>query len=100
MSDNTDGVARLLEQYVSKPPKVKFSRDEIEQLKEFNRSPVFRKLKDAVRLQAWESAVPDLNNDPANPIFTIRFAQNQAHRRGILRAVELLEELVEQESDE
>jgi DTW domain-containing protein YfiP len=97
----SDVVARLLEEYSSKPPKVHLDAEEQKHLAQFVlKDRTFRKLKNMVRITAWEQMIPSMNEDPANPDFAIRFAQAQAMRDGMLRAIDLLETFVEDESNE
>lgn len=100
MAESDSDVARLLAEYSSKPPKTNLTAEEKKELKEVvikNRS--FRKLKDFVRITAWEQFTPALNGDPGNTEFAVEFARSQGIRDGMLRAIDLLETFVTEDDD-
>ena len=94
-------VGRLLEEYSSKPPKQHLSKEEINYLRDFvKKDKTFRKLKDFVRIQAWEAMVPQLNMSAEDPDFAIKFARAQGKKDGMLMAIDLLEDLLDEAEDE
>lgn len=92
-------LARLLREYsgTSKAPRAKLTQEDKQVLDGINRQKEFRKLKDAIRLQAYDRYVPVMNVDPARTDLAIHVAHEQGYRDGMLRAVDLLEELLESE---
>ena len=100
MADSDKGVARLLERYVSKPPKVHLTADEKKELIKLTKNnSSFRTLKDVIRLRAWARSVPSLNMDATEGEFPIKYAREQGFRDGMLTAIDLLEELLLEEDD-
>lgn len=101
MSDSDGEVGRLLERWVSKPPRTSLTQEEKKELSAIVlKDKSFRQLKDIVRLTAWSRSVPMLNADPTVPSFPVEYAEQQGFRRGMLYAVDLMEALVEAEDDD
>lgn len=104
MGSNEEQVARLLREYGSKPPAADLTSDEKKELARFvQKNPTFRKLKDLVRLEGWQQSVFLLNESVeaiGDPKFAVQFARTQGFRDGMFHAMNLLEQLVEQEESE
>lgn len=96
MMDSNE-IARLLEEYSSEPPKKSLTAEEIKHLSHFvKKDRTFRKLKDLVRITAWEQMVFALNTHPGSEDFVVEFAMAQGKRDGMLKALEMLEDFLEE----
>jgi len=101
MAEDDKGVARLLNEYAQKPPSQHLTAEEKKHLEKFvKQDRTFRKLKDFVRMTAWEKIIPSLNADPSDPDFPVKFARMQGEKEGMLRAIDLLETFVDEEDEE
>jgi len=96
MADNETEVARLLSEYSSKPPDVKFDEDDKKHLRQIvKQSRSYKRLKDAVRVEAWKVMVPVLQMDPSEEGASIKLATAQGRKQGMLEAIDMLEQFVE-----
>lgn len=98
MADNESEAARLLAEYSSRPPKLSLTTEDQEYLRDFViRDGTFRKLKDCVRVTAWQGLVQTCNKDAGEDSFPTDFAYEQGKRDGMLQALNLLEYFVEEQ---
>jgi len=100
MADSEETVARLLAEYSSKPPDIKFDAEDKKHLRQIvKQSRAYRRLKDAVRIEAWKIMVPALQMDVNEKGASIKLAHAQGRKAGILEAVDMLEQFVEAEDE-
>ena len=97
MADSEETVARLLAEYSSKPPDVKFDAEAKKHLRQIVKSKSYKRLKDAVRVEAWKIMVPALQMDVGEEGASIKLAHAQGRKAGILEAIDMLEQFVEAE---